>query len=77
MRIWVGKWGDLGGGNCNQNILYEKNLFSMKTKILCVSVKFPSSCLSGTYPELRLFRAECVFNDEASVFQVHIKDKDQ
>lgn len=49
----------------------------MKTKILCVSVKFPSSCLSGTYPELRLFRAECVFNDEASVFQVHIKDKDQ
>lgn len=65
-------------GNCNQNILYEKNLFSMKTKMcVCVSVMLPSSCLPGTYPELRHFRAECVFNDEASGFQVHIKDKDQ
>lgn len=49
----------------------------MKTKILCVSVKFPSSCLPGTYLELRLFRAKYVLDDEASVFPVHIKDKDQ
>lgn len=49
----------------------------MKTKMLCVSVKLPSSGLPGTYPEFRLFRAESVFNDAASGFQVHMKDKDQ
>jgi hypothetical protein len=25
-------WEELGRGNCNENILYEKNLFSIKLK---------------------------------------------
>lgn len=34
--LWVGRWGEsmrsLGKGNCNQNILYKNNLFSIFKK---------------------------------------------
>lgn len=69
--------GRSGRGETGIRIYYMNKSIFNENKDVCVSVMLPSSGLPGTYPELRRFRAESVFNDEASGFQVHIKDKDQ